>query len=143
MVTEKEETVRIGNKTIVVTTLTVGDPLIQKINDKDGNAIDPTIVTSIDFNNTYTPEKKDPPPPSTEDGEDPKDPPEDPEDPGEDIPDPEVPLAPPPEEEITEPEVPLAPPPEEEVEIPEEPVPLADVPATGDISILWYAAALA
>ena len=142
VVTEKEETVRIGNKTIVVTTLTVGDPLIQKINDKDGNAIDPTIVTSIDFNNTYTPEKKDPPPPSTEDGEDPKDPPEDPEDPGEDIPDPEVPLAPPPEEEITEPEVPLAPPPEEEVEIPEEPVPLADVPATGDISILWYAAAL-
>ena len=53
-----------------------------------------------------------------------------------------MPLAPPPEEEITEPEVPLAPPPEEEVEIPDDPVPLADVPATGDISILWYAAAV-
>lgn len=139
VVTEETKKVVIGDKEIIMTTLTVDDPLIQKIIDKDGNAIDPTTVTGITFNNTYTPEKKDPP---TEEGENPKNPPEDPEDPGEDIPDPEVPLAPPPEEVITEPEVPLAPPPEEEVEIPEDPVPLANVPATGDISILWYAAAV-
>lgn len=141
VVTEKSETVKIGDKTVTMTTLTVGDPLIQKTTDKDGNVLEtPETVNGITFNNTYTPDN--PPPPPTEEGEDPEDPHEDPEDPGEDIPDPEVPLAPPPEEVITEPEVPLAPPPEEEVEIPEEPVPLADVPATGDISILWYAAAL-
>lgn len=141
VVTEKSETVKIGDKTVTMTTLTVGDPLIQKTTDKDGNVLEtPETVNGITFNNTYTPDN--PPPPPTEEGEDPKDPPEDPEDPGEDIPDPEVPLAPPPEEEITEPEVPLAPPPEEEVEIPDDPVPLADVPATGDISILWYAAAV-
>ncbi|MCI9242985.1 MAG: doubled motif LPXTG anchor domain-containing protein [Lawsonibacter sp.] len=141
VVTEKSETVKIGDKTVTMTTLTVGDPLIQKTTDKDGNVLEtPETVNGITFNNTYTPDN--PPPPPTEEGEDPEDPHEDPEDPGEDIPDPEVPLAPPPEEEITEPEVPLAPPPEEEVEIPDDPVPLADVPATGDISILWYAAAV-
>lgn len=58
-----------------------------------------------------------------------------PEDPSEEIPAPEVPLA--------EPEVPEEPEVEEPLEEIDEPdVPLADIPETGDISGLWYAAAL-
>lgn len=58
-----------------------------------------------------------------------------------DIPEPEVPLAEEPEIEVPDEEVPLAEVPQE-MEIADEEVPLADVPKTGDISTVWYAAAL-
>lgn len=67
---------------------------------------------------------------STSKPEGPKDPdPVDPKDPDPVIPDPNVPLA--------EPETP------EEPEILDPDVPLADIPETGDVSVLWYGAAAA
>ena len=89
------------------------------------------------------PDPKDPDPkdPDPKDP-DPKDPdPKDPKPvtPPEEVPDPDVPL-----EEL--PDLPEEPPveePPEEVELEEPDVPLADIPETGDISGLWYGAALA
>ena len=73
-----------------------------------------------------------------------------PDDPEEELPDPTPPLVDKPdvpdepdepEEELPEPDVPLVPS-EPEEELPEPDVPLADVPKTGDETMLWYALAM-
>lgn len=91
---------------------------------------------SMSFNNKYTstetpvipkPDPKPDPDPDPKPGPDPNP------DPGPE-PDPDI--------DVPDPDVPLVAPPEEEIEVPDDDVPLADVPQTGDISAMWYAAAL-
>lgn len=153
-VTVKEQVYKIGPdpedstraKKYTVINRTVGDFSYWLVVDENGNKIEAKKMDGLVFNNQYTvPEDPDRP-----GGDDP-----DPTPPGNDPdPDPEPPTPPtpedpnepptPPEEEFEDPQVPLSDrpdeDPEEDLEDPD--VPLADVPMTGDISGMWYVAAI-
>lgn len=153
--TRTTEEVKLGHETVTLETVSIGEPkILVKIVHEDGTEEYKEAENGIVFNNTYkTPDdddddepngNEDPTPTPTPTPELPEDPVE-PEEPVEELPEPEVPLEELPEEsleELPEPEVPLNDVPYEEEEILDEEVPLADVPQTGDISLLWYIGSL-
>ena len=153
--TRTTEEVKLGHETVTLETVSIGEPkILVKIVHEDGTEEYKEAENGIVFNNTYkTPDdddddepngNEDPTPTPTPTPELPEDPVE-PEEPVEELPEPEVPLDELPDEsleELPEPEVPLNNVPYEEEEILDEEVPLADVPQTGDISLLWYVGSL-
>lgn len=153
--TRTTEEVKLGDGTVTLETVSIGEPkILVKIVHEDGTDEYKEAENGIVFNNTYkTPDdddddepngNEDPTPTPTPTPELPEEPVE-PDEPVEDLPEPEVPLDELPDEsldELPEPEVPLNDVPYEEEEILDEEVPLADVPQTGDISLLWYVGSL-
>ena len=152
--TRTTEEVKLGDGTVTLETVSIGEPkILVKIVHEDGTEEYKEAENGIVFNNTYkTPDddddepngNEDPTPTPTPTPELPEEPVE-PDEPVEDLPEPEVPLDELPDEsldELPEPEVPLNDVPYEEEEILDEEVPLADVPQTGDISLLWYIGSL-
>lgn len=153
--TRTTEEVKLGHETVTLETVSIGEPkILVKIVHEDGTEEYKEAENGIVFNNTYkTPDdddddepngNEDPTPTPTPTPELPEEPVE-PDEPVEDLPEPEVPLDELPDEsleELPEPEVPLNDVPYEEEEILDEEVPLADVPQTGDISLLWYVGSL-
>ena len=109
-VTDSKETIKIGDKTVEVVTLTVGEPVIKKIVDVDGNEIEnPEELKEgegIAFGNTYTPKPPEKPKDPEDPPKDPEDPPKDPEDPPKDPEDPPKDPEDPPEDPEDPPEVP-------------------------------------
>lgn len=143
-ITRTVETVTIGNGTMDLETLSIGEPdiLVAEV-DEEGNVTGYVPAPNgIQFTNTYTkteePKPSETPTPSDKPGGD---------NPGSSVtpkdPDPETPI----DEELDEPDVPLAELPVEsekveELELEEPNVPLGDIPQTGDTPLGWYGAAI-
>ena len=142
-ITRTVEEVTLGQGTVSMETVTVGEPEIwvlkvdengDAVVDENGNPVYETAADGIAFTNKYAEPGKPIDPPGGGNNED---------DPGDDV-------TPPPTEEIREPEVPLEELPErpeeaekrEEIELEDPDVPLSDVPQTGDISLGWYGAGI-